>query len=126
MRAHKAPKWPPRGSQEAPKRAQEASKTSPKQYPKLKIRKPQKLRPFHKKNNDVAVPEREKISSKYEKYEQNQDKIAVNTSTPNKDHQEYTPRPSWRPTGSPKKRLRIIDGRTRKVIFGALGPPKVL
>ena len=77
------------------------------------------------KINDFWGPKPSKIDLKEVKKQEKFNKIAVKTSTSNKDDQKYSPRPSRKGTWRPKRRTGHIDTGAGGVVFGALGPPKV-
>ena len=62
----------------------------------------------------------------WQKKDPKRDEITKMTSRQSSNEQTCVPRPSWRPIWRPKRRMTIIEGATRGVIFGALGPPKVI
>ena len=76
------------------------------------------------KINNLEVPKPSKIDPKGVKKKENYNKIAVKTSTSNKDDEKYAPRASRRSFWRPKRPMIEIGPSTRGVIFRALGPHK--
>ena len=81
---------------------------------------------FKMKINDFGGPNLPKVNPNQVKNHQKYNKIAVKRSTTNKDHQKYAPRPSRRGIWSPERLMAGIELRARGLIFGPVGPPKVL
>ena len=77
------------------------------------------------KINDFGGPKPSKIEPKEVKKQEEFNKIAVKTSTSNKDDQKYAPRASRRSFWRPKRHTALIDNPSTGVIFWVLGPPKV-
>ena len=78
------------------------------------------------KINDFWGPKPSKIDPKGVKKQRKYNKIAVKTSTSNKDDEKYAPRASRRGIWRPKRAMINIEPSTTGIVFGALGPPKVL
>ena len=78
------------------------------------------------KINDFLGPKPSKIDPKGVKKQKKYNKIAVKTSTSNKDDEKYAPRASRRGFWRPKRAMTLIGARATVLIFGPVGPPKVL
>ena len=76
------------------------------------------------KINDFWGPKPSKIDPKGVKKTPKHNKIAVKTSTSNKDDEKYAPRASRRAFWRPKRPMIIIDPSARGIVLGPWGPLK--
>ena len=134
------PKEVPKITPRSPKRSQKAPRIGPRdpqigprghlKRPKItsnqKIKKTSKMTTLSMKINDFGGPNHLKNDANKVKASPKYKKIAVKWSTRNKDYQKWALRPFRKSTGSPKRLTSGIDPRARALIFGPVGPPKML
>ena len=77
------------------------------------------------KINDLGGPKPSKIDPKGVKKQKMYNKMAVKTSTSNKDDEKYAPRASRRGFWRSKRPMSYIGPWSTGVVLGALSPPKV-